>query len=189
MNTIITKGFTLIETMVAISILAVALVGPFTAVQNALSSSYIARDRLIAATLAQEGLEYVRSIRDNNYHANLDWLDGFNSSTNTRDACFGVLSAPSGYCIVDATLGDFHVAQNADAMKGYTAASASNIPRLYISATGLYNQYSGTQTYFTRTVQLQTISDHEVKVTVEVSWVRGVTTYSVVVIDHLQNWL
>jgi Tfp pilus assembly protein PilV len=173
--------------MVAISILAIALMGPFTAVQNALTSSYVARDRLIASTLAQEGLEYVRSVRDNNYLASFGWLDGFDSTQYDRNLCFG--GSPSGFCTVDVTLGDFHAEENA--MKGYGAVDVDEIPYLKLSAGGLYNHQAGEETRFKRTVQIETLeeSEHEVRVTVTVTWVTGLQTFSVVVVDNLHDWL
>jgi prepilin-type N-terminal cleavage/methylation domain-containing protein len=181
------QAFTLVETMVAISILAIALMGPFTAVQNALTSSYVSRDRLIASTLAQEGLEYVRSVRDNNYLSSFSWLDGFDSTENNRDVCFG--DEPTGYCIVDATLGDFH--SEPDAMRGYDATDIDEIPFMQLSENGLYNHTEGNGTRFKRTVQIETLPDstHEVRVTVTVTWTTGLRNFSVVVVDNLHDWL
>src|SRR4051812_12452334 len=82
-----TKGFTLVETLVAILILTIAITGPYTLVQGVLRSSYIARDELVASALAQEAMEYVRYIRDSNYiytaHGGTGrgWLYGLDGST------------------------------------------------------------------------------------------------------------
>lgn len=177
-----TRGFTLIETMVAITLLAVALVGPFVAVQNAVQSSYVARDQLVASQLAQEGVEYIRSIRDNNYHASRAWLDGFSGAA--RDACFG--SGHSGYCAVDPTQGDFHT--TAAGMLEY--AGTSSLPFLYISDGGLYNQQDlGTPSRFKRLVRIYNVSDTEILVTVQVVWSTGSKSYSVMVVDNLHDWI
>jgi len=63
------KGFTLVETLVAITILTFAISGSFVAANSALVAANIARDRLTASHLAQEGIEYVRQQRDNAYLA------------------------------------------------------------------------------------------------------------------------
>jgi prepilin-type N-terminal cleavage/methylation domain-containing protein len=64
-------GFTLIETLVAISILMIAIAGPLTVANKAYTSALNARNQSVASNLAQEGLEYV-----NNMKANNTWPDG-----------------------------------------------------------------------------------------------------------------
>lgn len=57
-------GFTLIETLVAISILLIAIVGPLTLATRGLSAALVARDQITAFYLAQEAIEFVRVKRD-----------------------------------------------------------------------------------------------------------------------------
>ena len=57
-------GFTLIESLVAITILVTAILGPMTIAATGISSAIYARDQETAFFLAQEGLEYVRNVRD-----------------------------------------------------------------------------------------------------------------------------
>jgi prepilin-type N-terminal cleavage/methylation domain-containing protein len=60
------KGMTLIETLVAITILSVAIVAPMTLTMQSLAAAYYARDQVVSFYLAQEAIESVRSVRDNN---------------------------------------------------------------------------------------------------------------------------
>lgn len=62
-------GFTLIETMVAITIITLAIAGPLVIANSAIVAARISRDQLTASYLAQEGIEYVRAMRDDNYLA------------------------------------------------------------------------------------------------------------------------
>lgn len=173
------QGFTLVETMVAISLLAIALIGPYVAVQNAVQSSYVARDQLVASQLAQEGVEYVRWIRDNNYLNSRTWMD-----TLSTYSCYG--ASPTNYCTVDPTQGDIHSVPGAVA--AFSATSTAGY--LYISESGLYNQQSlGTESKFKRLVRVYTITGNEVKVVVQVLWSTGPRSYSVMVIDNLQDWI
>ncbi len=59
-------GFTLIETLVAISFLTLAIVSPMTLATQSLASAYYARDQVTAFHLAQEAIESVRAVRDEN---------------------------------------------------------------------------------------------------------------------------
>lgn len=69
-------GFTIIETLVAISILLVAVVAPLSLASQSLSASIRAKEKLIATYLAIEGTEYVRNVRDTNVlSTSLSWLD------------------------------------------------------------------------------------------------------------------
>lgn len=177
--------------MVAITLLALALVGPFVATRNALQGSYVARDQLVASQLAQEGLEYVRFVRDNNYLNNRSWLDGFNSATQNRNRCFSSgATAPSGYCTSNPTLGDFHT--TATAMIGYT--STSTLPALHLSSSGLYyqvnpSQPASTESRFKRLVRVQQINATEARVTVWVLWTTNRQPYSVTVTSVLRDWI
>lgn len=60
------RGMTLIETLVAVSILAVAIVAPMSLTMQSLSSAYYARDQIVMFNLAQEAIESVRAVRDAN---------------------------------------------------------------------------------------------------------------------------
>ncbi len=65
-----TNGFTLIETLVAVSLLVIAIVAPMSLVAQSLTTAYYARDQVAAYSLAQEGIEAVRAVRDGNILAN-----------------------------------------------------------------------------------------------------------------------
>jgi prepilin-type N-terminal cleavage/methylation domain-containing protein len=176
------RGFTLVETMVAITILAVAMIGPFAAIQNSLNASRTARDQLIAISLAQEGIEYVRSIRDNNYLSGYVasggyWLHGFESCQNGAtclvDPAFDAITACSG-----SSCRALNVETNASAALSYA-----------------YNQQAPSATNvaspFTRTVQILPVSgsDHEVRALVTVTWTSAHRARSLQVSENIQNWL
>ncbi len=177
-----TKGFTLVETMIAITILATAIVGPFQVAQGVLASSYTARDQLIASSLAQEGIEYVRYLRDSNFLNTLHggsttWLAGLDGSSGSPN-CYYQSSTKS--CTIDPST------QTVAQCTGLTCAEAP----LYLNSANRYTQSAtgNTQTRFTRKVQLVSVNGHETQVIVTVSWT-GHGSYSVVLVDNLENWL
>ncbi|MEI6042004.1 MAG: hypothetical protein WCQ00_00330 [bacterium] len=99
-------GLTMVETLVAISILTIAVIGPLGIIAQALHSSYYTRDQMTAYYLAQEAIEYVRNLRDvqsigitgfyvdnAKYADRRIWL-----GDNTADGVFGtkmILTAPN----------------------------------------------------------------------------------------------
>ncbi len=87
------KGFTIVETLVAIAILMIAIAGPLTIAQKGLMASVYARDQSVATFLAQDAMEFVKNYRDNNIKQGRGWLAGLVSCT------------PASYCNVDTTDG------------------------------------------------------------------------------------
>jgi Tfp pilus assembly protein PilV len=58
-------GFTLIETLVAISIFSASIIGLMSVLASGVSDTNYAKQKMIASYLAQEGIECVRNTRDN----------------------------------------------------------------------------------------------------------------------------
>ena len=157
------RGFTLVETLVAIAILMIAIVAPFYSVQQAITASFVSRDQLIASSLAQEGVEYIYMLRNQNYLAGRAWLEDIEDCTGTT-------------CTVDAT-------QN---------SLSRTIAPLRLSPSGLYTQNTSAGypvTRFTRTVSVRSISATQVEVTVTVAWKTNRNDYSITVRENLYNWL
>lgn len=167
------KGFTLIETLVAISILVLSLASPLSIASNALKSAYYARDEVTAFYLAQEGLEYIRAVRDQNWLASPanDWLTDLNGGTGASRDCV------TTSCVVDFPNFD-HI------------SCSGTCPALLVSeGGGLYNQISGTPSPYTRSVSITELSATEVKVTVTVTWQSGNINRSFSLSENLFNWL
>lgn len=59
------KGFTIVETLVAITILMIAIAGPLTIANQAFHAALDAKNQMIATNLAQEAIEEVRNYKDN----------------------------------------------------------------------------------------------------------------------------
>ena len=75
------RGFTLIELVISIFILVVAIVGVYNSFSTVVVLTTGASSRLTASYLAQEGIEIVRNIRDNNWlkmgeYPETIWADG-----------------------------------------------------------------------------------------------------------------
>jgi len=79
------RGFTLIESLLAIGVLIVGILSAFILVIRSLSNVPLIQSRLIAANLAQEGIELVRQKRDSNYLKGISWAVGFNIGCVCKD--------------------------------------------------------------------------------------------------------
>lgn len=71
------NGFTLVETLVAIAILMIAVAGPLTIANQALTAALGARNAMTATYLAQDGMEVIKHVKDNNVALSItDWKNG-----------------------------------------------------------------------------------------------------------------
>lgn len=159
------RGFTLIETLVAVSLLVIAIVAPMSLVAQSLATAYYARDQVAAYALAQEGIEAVRAVRDGNILSNAT----ANTSRNLLD------SIPIGQNFtVDATVDTSVVGNNALNPCGGTC------PLLKVDSYGELYGHDATWTAYTkfrRTVYAQyagpvaiNAGHDEIRVTVTVTW-------------------
>lgn len=75
-NKIREKGFTLIEAFVAISVLSIGVVGSFGVLPAMMKNQTMNTDVFLASQLANEGMELVRNLRDENWLKEQDWAIG-----------------------------------------------------------------------------------------------------------------
>lgn len=166
------KGFTLIETLVAITVLTIAIVAPMTLTSQALSAAMYARDQVTAFHLAQEAIEAVRSIRDANilnnaYGTQMDILDGIPIA---QDFVIDTRDDDAGTAIHECTTGTCPPMRTDDTFYAYGP----------IGTTDVYAQSPGWRdTNITRTVRAQWVAcpteqtcsnTDEIRISVTVSW-------------------
>ena len=75
------KGFTLMESLVAIAVFTVGISAAIFVIQQSFTVGSRVKSKIIAAYLAQEGIEVIRNIRDRN------WIAG--NVYNIVDSCYG----------------------------------------------------------------------------------------------------
>ena len=173
MNTA-SKGFTIIELMVAIVILSFGIMGAYGAFFPFVNATYAISQKFTAAYLAQEGLEITRNIRDNNFIArsrgrNIQWSDGL------LDCQFG--------CQLDYKTGTPSETLS-NKLKAYNPAEF-----LRINEDGLYGYDSGSVTKFQRKIIIDNqLGSDIVKVTVLVAWDYNNKPFSFETVGYLYNW-
>jgi len=175
-------GFTMLESIVAIMILSLSISGAFSAVQQSLSQSIIAKDEIKAFYLAQEAVEIIRNKRDTNQLSILNsgsgnWLDGI-AALSTDPCYFGKV------CKIDAT-------SNPPAMINCGTAwnSCENLRQSPAYLYG-YSNASWPATNFKREIQIESINANEISVTVRITWTKGsIITKEFKVKTNLFKWM
>src|SRR5581483_6003742 len=143
------RGFTLIETLIAVLILATAVAGPLTIASKGLQSALIAKDQTTAYYLAQDAVEYVRYARDTNTLRGSDWLDSNAGSPWTNlTPCESADGSAACY---------FDSLSNSPTVPTACEDRTCSLHPLYYNANKHYFNYdtNNTRTIFTRSVSIQ----------------------------------
>jgi len=175
------NAFTLVEALVALSILLTGIISGFILVTRALYNAKVIQDRLTASFLAQEGIELVRKIRDTNYVKNINGV-----STNWNNG----LANGSYYISVDPDSKQVRLSDN------YKDQEAQ-IPNLKYDKNNFqygFNYKYGDETNFKRIIRIKTIDSNHLRVQSVVAWnTRNISFLegqgAIVAEDHLYNWL
>lgn len=152
------KGFTLLETIVAVGVIMVGLIAVLVLINSSLFYVSLIKDRLVAANLNSESLEVVRNIRDNNWLQNLSWNNGLSN-------------------------GDYNVAYNSLSLSPF-----ANTELLIDASNGLYNYSNGSPSGFKRKISISNLSSYELRASSTVTWQRKGNNYTNSAEEHLFNW-
>ncbi len=90
------KGYILIESIIAITVMVVGLLGIFALLSRSLSLNRVVADRFVAAYLAAEGIEIAKNIVDNNILAGKPWNTGLSSGEYEVDYTSDSLELATG---------------------------------------------------------------------------------------------
>ena len=198
------KGFTLLETLVAVAILTLAVSGPLYVANRALVAAQNSQSQLTASYLAQEGIEYVRTMRDHQYlyaqkAGGSDVSDDawrafvFNIGGSSQGR-FGQCLDLTKKCALDPwlTMGG----GSANALFLCTESTCPEQLYLVDFADGKHYRRSGAadeKTIFSRTVRGELVSDESsasenLKITSTVTWAFHGRTYTVTATGNLTPW-
>lgn len=189
------QGFTLIESLIAIAIVTVAISGPLWAAGRSLEAAQIAQDQLVATGLAQEAVEYVRAVRDDEY------LAAYNTGANNGWANFLTDVQGCGSAQVtpgcELNLNDWARPYPSSTGQPLTACSQSGatcaapLKLKTQGAENIYNRTKGTPTPFVRVVTVDSVGTASVqveRVVATVSWTVHGAAYQVSTSDDLTAW-
>jgi prepilin-type N-terminal cleavage/methylation domain-containing protein len=190
-----TTGFTLVEVLVAISIFTVSILALMSVLTQGIIQTNYAKTKIIATYLAQEGIEYMRNMRDT-FVLYTDPLTG-----QTGWDAFNNKVAPPGNTICDQLnlngcfVGDLAAADYSNPSKpmttiAVTACGGTCPTLLYDGTTGKYSYVpGGINSGYIRKIRVLKISANETKVFSTVYWKQSSGSYSVVFSESLFNWV
>lgn len=173
------KGFTILETMVAVFILTLSITGPMVFAQQGLRAAFLARDQITAFYLGQDIIETMKNIRDENALNNVNWMAGLYDSIST-------CSSPNPCPIyIDTT------EPNPTAKE----CVGGVCPMMRLDSNGRFGYEtdpSSTESRFKRTTYIEEFSaNKEAKIVVEVEWASNVRVGNarILVQENIYNWI
>ncbi|HEU4677298.1 MAG TPA: prepilin-type N-terminal cleavage/methylation domain-containing protein [Candidatus Paceibacterota bacterium] len=150
-------GFTLVETLVAITVLLLVIIGPITVAQKGIRAAYYANEQVTAVFLAQEAVEAIRELRDDAALAAYDNPGGGDT--------WNWIGALPPDC-TDGTGCAFDITSHA-----FESCALDNNCELKVTAAGAYNyEAGGTDSGYVRRVYVTAAAPDAIDVTVSVTW-------------------
>jgi len=182
------SGFTLVETLVAISIFTISVLTMLIVLSQGISSTIYAKKKATAGYLAQEGIEYIRNMRDtyvlyDSLSAQAGWDDFTVRVTTACDQANG--------CYVN---GDNLFQQDPPQQMTKVDLSTCSFAcpnLLYDESTGKFGYTSGTNSGYVRQITAAPVSGSldEMTITSTVYWAQGSGQYKITFSENLFNWV
>lgn len=182
------RGFTLVETLVAISIFTLAILAVSSVLADSIADTGYAKKKMVASYLAQEGIEYIRNMRDtfvlyNDPGNTQNGWDAFNQHL-VSFAC-----EVSKGCYFDDESLDYGSDSHPMTDLKIIACDGGCRELYYNETTGKYNYDGlGTKSGFIRKIHIEQINN-ETKVFSTVYWKQGSGDYNIVFSETLFNWI
>jgi prepilin-type N-terminal cleavage/methylation domain-containing protein len=183
------QGFTLVETLVAVAIFTVSILALMFILTDGISDTVNAKKKVAGAYLAQEGIEYIRNMRDTYVLYSADAQTGWDAFKTKMTHVSAQCQQPNG-CYFDDQNIDY--SNNTTPMTGLSLIPCGTTcaPLYYDSTTGKYNYVSsGADSGFIRKINFETVNTNEVKISSTVSWKQDSGSYDITFSENLFNWV
>jgi len=187
------KGFTLIEALVAILIFSASMLSLMAVISNNLVDINYTKNKTVATYLAQEGLEYMRNMRDTFtlYEPSPPFAsdsNGWNNFQIKTIDCERTQGSKGCYFRDEMDYTNNQAPITGDLMGISPCLSGICPPLTYNTSTGAYGYNGLANSGFIRRINTAKISDDEILVFSTVSWKQGTKSHEVSFSENLFNW-
>lgn len=199
------NGYTLLETIIALAVILSALAGPVSLIIRGIHNFSFSKNKIIAVNLAQEGIELIRVIRENNQICiekegrrngpPRTWQTDYDGSIPS--SLLGTNRTADALAIRQYSCGSVTIRNPTLANFGAACATTP----LRINANGNYNYTDGQPTIFSRCISITRPSGSEsgpqgltippadmMDVALVVSWLERDIQRSISLTERLYNW-
>lgn len=156
-------GFTLIEIIAVLFVVSLGLIGVLSLIITNIQGQNINKNSIIAYQLAQEGVELMRKVRDNNWNNNdPDWRNHFVNE-------------------------NYYYMDYKDDLPNLM--TSMDLGRIYINSDGFYDHdNTGVATNFERRLKVTSEDDHSIIIWSKVFWKDRNISHEYHVEAKLYNW-
>ena len=149
------RGFTIVETLVAIFIFSISVISMMLALSRGTEGISSAKQKVIASYLAQEGIEYIRNLRDDYVYKDNKIDDWFSFTNSLKSAgC-----EESTGCYFDDKNISFSSSQSSQMIDNLSLVSCGGSgtcpPLRYDSTNGKYGYSLGPSSGFVRKINIE----------------------------------
>jgi prepilin-type N-terminal cleavage/methylation domain-containing protein len=181
------RGFTLVESLVAISVFSLSVLAMMIVLGKGIADTEYVKKKMIATYLAQEGIEYIRNLKDDYVLYSSDPSVGWNTFTGRINGC-----TTANGCYMDdqsVSYSDSTIPMTDMTLAACVDTTCATHPIYYNAATARYSLAAvGTNIGFTRKITLNYIDSNNARFTSTVYWIHAGLTSSVSFTENVTNW-
>jgi len=169
-------GLTLMETTIGLGILMIGILAGLSLMSASFKFTQHSEDEIVVVNLAREGLEIVRSMRNNQDDSDPNDFDIFSLSSDTN-------------FIIDSQTNNTNAELTNHIVSASSASNCSECLLYFKNGQYVHDSVDGTPTAYRRLIKIEdTSSSYERRIISEISWTVKNKTYTYNLETHLTDW-
>lgn len=183
----IKKGFTLVETLVALFIFSVSVIAVMSALSQGITGTNYAKNKMVAEFLSQEGIEYFRNIRD----TYMLYSDDKDQAWTGMMSKFKTGGCINGGCYFDNNEYNIPINEQLPITKiEINPCGNGKCPFLsYNESSGKYSYSNINESIFSRKIYVTEIDDNNIKIVSEVIFYNNSKLGRISFSENLSKWV